>query len=63
MEKAGEQGAVGGGKENSVAKRNTQTKKNKPAAVKHHSGAKFAQEEFVSWEKRKEKWQKESLVL
>lgn len=48
-----------GKKKNSVAKRNTQTKKNKPAAVKHHSGAKFAQEEFVSWGKRKEKWQKE----
>lgn len=43
-----------GKKKNSVAKRNTQTEKNKTAAVKAHSGAKFAKEEFVSWEKRNE---------
>lgn len=51
-----------GKKKNSVAKRTTQSKTNKPAAVKPHSGAKFAQEEFVGWEKRKEEWQKERKV-
>lgn len=43
-------------------KRNTKTQKNKPAAVKPHSGAKFAKDEFVSCEKRKKEWQENRKV-